>query len=200
VGVKTARDVIQCLKTHRVDALDLDHDLGEVSITGSGYDVLEWLENEAAKRGFIPPPVIKVHSANAAVYTKMLQAIESIKRLAGRNLASREGSALKVYLDDARETPVGWVRTYTVEETIALLREHQVVALDLDHHLGADTDENGEDVLRWLEEQVRTSGFRPPEVILSHTGNPEARPRMDATAERIHDLWRERLATGTPPG
>jgi hypothetical protein len=200
VGLKTARDVIQCLKTLKVDALDLDHDLGDESITGSGYDVLEWLENEGAERAFIPPAVIKVHSANPAVYPKMLNAIESIEHLARQNVANRVGSALKVYLDDARETPVGWVRTYTVEETIGLLRDYQVVALDLDHHLGADTDENGEDVLHWLEEQVRTSGFRPPEVILSHTGNVEARPRMDATAERIHNLWRERLATGTPPG
>jgi len=91
VGVKTKQDAIARLETHTVEALSLDHDLGDETVVGSGYDVLEWLEIAVVERGFIPPPEIKVHSANPAVYPKMLQAIESIKRLAEKNLANKEG-------------------------------------------------------------------------------------------------------------
>jgi hypothetical protein len=52
---------------------------------GSGYDVLEWIENEVATNGFIPPEVIKIHSANSSVYPKMIFAIESIEKLAAKN-------------------------------------------------------------------------------------------------------------------
>lgn len=33
---------------------------------------------------------------------------------------------MKVYLDDLRPTPEGWKRTYTVEETIALIEKGSV--------------------------------------------------------------------------
>jgi hypothetical protein len=159
---------------------------------GNGYKVLEWLEEAVATRGFIPPPVIDLHTGNQAVYTKMLQAIESIERLAARNLASRRGTALKVYLDDSRETPEGWVRTYTSSETIEILQGGHVLELSLDHHLGNDADDdNGFEVLRWLEEQVRSRGFKPPDRIEIHTGDSEARVKMEAAVKRIHDLWRE---------
>lgn len=85
VGVKTANEAIALLENHEVESLDLDHDLGDEGVVGSGYDVLEWLEIAVAERGFIPPLEIIVHSANPAVYPKMLQAISSIRRQAERN-------------------------------------------------------------------------------------------------------------------
>ena len=85
VGVKTAHEVITLLETGEVEALDLDHDLGDDKIVGNGNDVLVWLEKAVAMRRFVPPSTIKVHSANQAVYTKMLQAIENIKRYAAEN-------------------------------------------------------------------------------------------------------------------
>jgi hypothetical protein len=93
-------------------------------------------------------------------------------------------------LDDAREAPVGWGRTHNAEETIAKLKTGSVVALDLDHYLGADAEDSGDDVLRWLEEEVRTKGFRPPDSISVHTGDLEARVKMDQAIKKIHELWR----------
>jgi len=40
---------------------------------------------------------------------------------------------MKVYLDDERNTPEGWVRTYTVEETIEHLKTRAVAELSLDN-------------------------------------------------------------------
>jgi hypothetical protein len=85
VGVKTADEVIALLKRGTVEALSLDHDLGDEESVGSGYDVLEWIEKEVATNGFIPPQKIKIHSANTSVYPKMDLAIESIEKLAAKN-------------------------------------------------------------------------------------------------------------------
>jgi hypothetical protein len=85
VGVKTAQETIALLETKTVKELDLDHDLGDEKIVGSGYDVLEWLEREVALEKFIPPSIINIHSANTSVYPKMELAIESIKKLAQKN-------------------------------------------------------------------------------------------------------------------
>lgn len=70
------------LKTGKVAELSLDHDLGnETPFTG--YDLLEWLEEEVAhgKSTIKVPKIMKIHSANPAVRTKMKQAIESIQRM-----------------------------------------------------------------------------------------------------------------------
>ena len=42
---------------------------------------------------------------------------------------------IKVYLDDERDTPAGWIRTYNVEQTIALLSTRCVQEISLDHDL-----------------------------------------------------------------
>lgn len=84
VGVKTAQEVISLLETGTVEALHLDHDLGDEALVGNGYKVLVWVEEAVAMRGFVPPSEIKLHTANQAVYPKMEQAIESIKRLAAK--------------------------------------------------------------------------------------------------------------------
>jgi hypothetical protein len=85
IGVKTAHEVIALLKRGAVEALSLDHDLGDEESVGSGYDVLEWIEKEVATNGFNPPRIIKIHSANSSVYPKMNLAIESIEKLAAKN-------------------------------------------------------------------------------------------------------------------
>ncbi|MFJ1259025.1 cyclic-phosphate processing receiver domain-containing protein [Cupriavidus sp. CuC1] len=86
---------------------------------------------------------------------------------------------MKVYLDDARETPAGWVRAYWPEEAIALLQSGQVDALSLDHDLGDDTRGTGYDVILWIEEAVALRGFVPPRIIV-HSANVSAAEKMRA--------------------
>jgi hypothetical protein len=90
VGVKTAHEVITLLESGEVEAIDLDHDLGDDKIVGNGYQVLLWIEEAVATRGFVPPADIILHTANQAVYPKMLPAIDNIKRLAAENERGRE--------------------------------------------------------------------------------------------------------------
>lgn len=91
---------------------------------------------------------------------------------------------MKVYLDDERIAPDGWVQVRWPDEAIELLKIGNVTELSLDHDLGDDEHGTGYDVLLWLEEQVICNQFMPPSIYL-HTANPAARVRMDAAIQSI---------------
>ena len=92
---------------------------------------------------------------------------------------------MKIFLDDVRETPEGYVRCYWPQEVIELLKTNQVTELSLDHDLGDDSIGTGYDVLTWLEEQVLCHSFTPPPVIKVHSANPVAKQRMLAAIQSI---------------
>ena len=79
VRARTAAEAIEFLRSGRVHAMSLDHDLGD-DAAGTGYDVLTWLERETAINGFTPPE-LRIHTANPAARPRMEAAVESIGRL-----------------------------------------------------------------------------------------------------------------------
>jgi hypothetical protein len=91
---------------------------------------------------------------------------------------------MKVYLDDERIAPAGWVQARWPEEVVALLAQGEVAELSLDHDLGDDAHGTGYDVLVWIEEQVACAGFVPPAMRV-HSANPAARVRMEAAIAAI---------------
>jgi hypothetical protein len=99
---------------------------------------------------------------------------------------------MRVYLDDERATPDGWVRTYWPSEVIALLETGQVVELSLDHDLGDDQRGTGYDVVLWIEEAVALNGFVPPRISV-HSANSSARDKMLAGIRSIEQLARNNL-------
>lgn len=101
---------------------------------------------------------------------------------------------MKVFLDDERNTPEGWVRTYWADETISLLATGQVTELSLDHDLGDDARGTGYTVLLWLEAQVVFNGIVPP-VLHVHSANSSARLKMLAAIASIDRFVRERSLT-----
>lgn len=80
--MKTAPEAIQALKDGHFDEVSLDHDLGEDPEVGCGYDVVLYLEEQAAL-GKSVPPKISIHSANPVGRQRMAQGIASILRLQG---------------------------------------------------------------------------------------------------------------------
>ena len=102
---------------------------------------------------------------------------------------------MKLYLDDEREAPVGWVRVRWPEEAIELLKTGQVTDLSLDHDLGDDARGTGYDVVLWIEEAVETGGFLPPRIVV-HSANASARAKMEAGLESIR-LFVAQRAAGT---
>ena len=74
---------------------------------------------------------------------------------------------MKIYLDDERPTPDGWHGCRWPEEVIQLLNADGVTQLSLDHDLGDDAHGTGYDVVPWIEEQVATTNFQPPNLLAS---------------------------------
>ena len=91
---------------------------------------------------------------------------------------------MKVYLDDERQTPCGWVRAYWPSEVIELLKTGQVKEVSLDHDLGDDARGTGYDVLLWIEEEVFCGRMTPP-IMRVHSANSAARARMLSAIESI---------------
>jgi len=98
---------------------------------------------------------------------------------------------MKVFLDDERTTPDGWVRVFWPEEAITLLCTGKVVELSLDHDLGDDEHGTGYDVVLWIEEAVALRGFDPP-LIRVHSANSSAREKMEAGIAAIGRLQASR--------
>lgn len=84
---------------------------------------------------------------------------------------------MKIYLDDKRTAPDGWIRAYWPSEATSLLKAGGVTEISLDHDLGNDELGTGYDVILWIEEAVITSGFTPP-IIRVHSANTSARVKM----------------------
>ncbi|KWH44382.1 cyclic-phosphate processing receiver domain-containing protein [Burkholderia stagnalis] len=94
---------------------------------------------------------------------------------------------MKVFLDDVRETPTGWVRAYWPSEVIAMLKTDQVEELSLDHDLGNDEIGTGYDVICWIEEAIVMFGFNPPKIFV-HSANSSAKAKMIAGVKSIERL------------
>lgn len=98
---------------------------------------------------------------------------------------------MKVFLDDERTAPDGWVHVYWPAEAIALLQSGKVEKLSLDHDLGDDARGTGYDVILWIEEAVALRGFVPPNILV-HSANPSAVEKMLAGIEAIERLFAQR--------
>lgn len=79
---------------------------------------------------------------------------------------------MKVYLDDVRPTPDGWVRTYTSQETIDLLTNNDVDEVSLDHDLDRNFDKKTLEELAQLPDV--DTGMKVVQWLLK---NPERLPR-----------------------
>lgn len=78
VHVRWPEEAIELLQTGTVERISLGYDLGDDD-HGTGYDVLLWIEEAVAERGFAPPE-ISIHSANISARRKMEQTAASIER------------------------------------------------------------------------------------------------------------------------
>ena len=91
---------------------------------------------------------------------------------------------MRVYLDDTRDPPDGWVLVRWPDQAIEFLNTGKVTEISLDHDLGDDARGTGYDVILWIEEAVYTANFVPP-VIIVHSANSSARQKMLAGISSI---------------
>ena len=95
---------------------------------------------------------------------------------------------MKIWVDDLREVPKGYIGTKSVNETISLIEKmeiegEQIELIDLDHDLG-DYVSQGGDAIKILDFLAERGTFYP---IAIHTANPVGRANMERMIERY---WR----------
>lgn len=74
-------EAIDLLKNGKVTEISIDHDLGDDK-RGTGYDVILWIEEAVATKGF-RPPIIHIHSDNLSARRKVELGIVKIYQLSG---------------------------------------------------------------------------------------------------------------------
>lgn len=120
--VRWPDEAIECLRSGGVTHLSLDHDLGDDE-RGTGYDVILWMEEAAARHGFQPPAVIAVHSANASARQKMEAGVAAIRRIADREADSMEPVGQPAGDDDSERS--------VSKSTVTMFRPTGPVELEL---------------------------------------------------------------------
>lgn len=99
---------------------------------------------------------------------------------------------VKVYLDDKRITPKGYLRAFWPDDVIRCIKTLNVSEISLDHDLGDDLKGTGYDVVCYIEEQVYFNGYIPP-IIKVHSDNSSAKAKMNLGIKNINKIAKERL-------
>jgi len=98
---------------------------------------------------------------------------------------------LKLYVDDERTSPDGWILAKNYDEAIAILikEEGNIYAISLDHDLGGigTNEKTGQDIALWLEKQVYTQGYKAPRHMTSHSQNPVGKQNIKLT---LYSIWK----------
>lgn len=84
---------------------------------------------------------------------------------------------MRLFVDDERECPAGWLLARNYAQAIEALRRFHIVAVSLDHDLGEER--TGYDVACWIEEHARHV------AIGSHSANPVGRARIEQVARAL---------------
>lgn len=104
----------------------------------------------------------------------------------------RESNPRKVFLDDQKPVPEGWIGAKTADGAWILLTHFAVSDLSLDHDLGHGHG-SGYNVACWLETAVLERGYPMPNVTI-HSENPVGR----ANIQRVLDTIQRRLEERVP--
>lgn len=111
--------------------------------------------------------------------------LEKIEELDNWRLDFENSQSFRIYLDDLRPVPKGYVGTKSVYETIDLIEFIEenggtIECLDLDHDLG-DFAWLGGDAIKLLDYLVMEEKYYPIKI---HTANPVGRANMERMIDR----------------
>lgn len=156
--------------------------------------------NVFADLGFEPGEAASLKAESGRIISEQLAALKSCRTLEPADYAPGDADqTVKVFLDDERTTPTGWIRVYWPDEAIALLETGQVAEISLDHDLGDDERGTGYHVVLWIEEAVVSRGFIPPKMYV-HSANSSARQKMEMGIQAINRLAAAQKAALEPGG
>lgn len=95
---------------------------------------------------------------------------------------------MKLFVDDERECPEGWIVARSYDEALTFLgidQKCQVSDLSIDHDLGEG--KSGYDLACWLEERL-VYGYEVPVKITCHSANPVGRARIEQCLASIRRM------------
>lgn len=98
---------------------------------------------------------------------------------------------MKLYVDDMRQPPDGWIICRSVRLAKGLLTMGYVNELSLDHDMG-DGKPTGYDLLCWIEDETANKEDFWPPALHVHSANPVGCARMQQAIARILMLLRNR--------
>lgn len=86
---------------------------------------------------------------------------------------------MKIYLDDERTPPEGWILVKTVPILINIIQtQKDITHISLDHDLGKN-ELTGYDFMKWLEIQVFDGNIKKIPEITFHSANPVGKKNME---------------------
>lgn len=98
---------------------------------------------------------------------------------------------MKLWLDDLRPAPAGWVHAKTAKEAIKLLSADCVKEISLDHDLGEEEDVgSGYDVACFIEENAALGRLKKLFWNI-HSANPVGRIRMMQALNNAERFWND---------
>jgi len=78
---------------------------------------------------------------------------------------------MKLYIDDTRPAPEGWMLAKDYDEAIDLLGTGEITEVSFDYHLG-EFQETGLDIARWYVPKVKDGTLPVPEAVHVHSTHP----------------------------
>ena len=91
VWFDSAWSLIEALEHLDIEVVSLDHDLGDDNKYGTGYAVVQYVEQRVHNSTTYKPPCLLFHTANPVGYENMCRARDSIDRELERRLVDRKG-------------------------------------------------------------------------------------------------------------
>ena len=92
----------------------------------------------------------------------------------------------RLYVDDLRPCPTGWIVARNFHEAINLLSNFQFVEVSLDHDIASfygNKEMTGRDILNWLIARKLDGHYTPP-IVRVHSANPVGCETMDQDIKR----------------
>lgn len=115
------------------------------------------------------------------------QEIAMVSEMA-QNFANNPDPSIKLWVDDLRPSPAGWLWVKTAPEALRTLQTQIVEEISLDHDLGDDNLGTGYTIASYLEEQAYLGNLSPI-VWHIHSANPVGRVRMTRALENADRYW-----------
>ncbi len=97
---------------------------------------------------------------------------------------------VRIWLDDIRTPPDGWIWAKTAHEAIQYISARNVSEVSLDHDLGAedDAENSGYAVAKYIERAAYLGQI--PRIRWSvHSANPVGRKNMEAALKKADSFW-----------